>query len=369
MTETRSYAADCLTPQPYIDLDIVERNIRSMADRLRACGIAHRPHIKSGKSVRLARMQLEAGAIGITVAKLSEAEVFVKTGFSDILIAFAIVGERNLARFAELHWQADLLTTVDSPEGAAGLAEVGLRTGKPVRVLVEIDGGLHRGGRQPGEDAAQFALAVNALDGLRVEGVMNYAGTIYGNRTPEAFERAVDAEAAELAESVARMRAYGLDIGIVSSGSTPSALFCERLRGVTEVRAGNYLFFDASGIGMGLAREADCALRVLSTVVSTPLPGLATIDAGTKTLTSDGAHGRTGHGIVVGRPGIEIVKLNEEHGFLRFDPALERVAVGERIEIIPNHSCVIPNLYDELPGLRGGRLQESIRIDARGCNY
>lgn len=358
-----------ITPQPIIDLDIVERNIKSMSERLNQYGIKHRPHIKSSKSVQLAGKQLAAGAIGITVAKLSEAEVFVNAGISDILIAYAIVGEVNLERFARLHERADLLTTVDSLAGAGGLARVGLRSGKPVRVLIEVDGGLHRGGRQPGEDAAAFAKTVQEMAGIEVAGVMNYAGTIYKNTTRQGFIDAVTAEAALLRETVERMKAYGVPVDIISSGSTPSALFCEHLQGVTEVRAGNYIFFDASGIGMGLAAEEDCALRVLATVISTPLPGLATIDAGTKTLTSDKAHGRPGFGIVVGRPGIEITALNEEHGFLAFDPQQEQLSIGEQIEIIPNHSCVIPNLYTELQGVRQGQAAERLVIDARGCNY
>lgn len=360
---------DGITPQPFIDLDIAERNIAAMAARLRERGILHRPHIKSSKSVAMARRQLDAGACGITVAKLSEAEVFADAGITDILIAYPIIGERNLERFAELHRRAELLTTVDGMTVAEGLAQVGVRAGKPVRVLIEIDGGLHRGGRQAGEDAARFAQTVHGMAGLAVEGVMNYAGAIYANTTKLGFRQAVEAESALVGETVRLMKAYGVPVRMVSSGSTPSALFCEYLQGVTEVRAGNYVFFDASGVGMGLAREEDCALRVLSTVVSTPLPGLATIDAGTKTLTSDGAHGRSGFGIVVGRPGIEIVKLNEEHGFLKYNPDREQLAVGDRIEIIPNHSCVIPNLYDELPGVRQGKLAERIAIDARGCNY
>ncbi|WP_068787304.1 alanine racemase [Paenibacillus phocaensis] len=358
-----------ITPQPIIDLDIVDRNIAAMARRLKEHGLRHRPHIKSSKSVWLARKQIAAGAIGITAAKLSEAEVFVNAGIGNILIAYSIVGEVNLKRFAKLHARADLLTTVDSLAGAEGLASVGRESGKPVRVLVEVDGGLHRGGRQPGEDAASFAKAVHAMDGLVVEGIMNYAGTIYKNTNRQGFIDAVTVESALLKKTVERMKADGVPIGIVSSGSTPSALFCDYLQDVTEVRAGNYIFFDASGVGMGLAAEEDCALRILTTVISVPLPGMATIDAGTKTLTSDKAHGRPGYGIVVGRPGIEVSGLNEEHGFLTFDPAKEQLAVGDRIEIIPNHSCVIPNLYDEIQGVRRGEAAERISIDARGCNY
>ncbi|MBD2844070.1 alanine racemase [Paenibacillus sp. IB182496] len=362
--------ADLPTPQALIELEIAERNIARMAERLRRAGIRHRPHIKTSKSVTWARKQLEAGAIGISVAKLAEAEVFAAAGIRELLIAYPIIGAPQLRRFAALHaGGGELLTTIDSLTGARGLSDVGVAAGRPVQALIEIDGGLHRGGRQPGEDTLRFALEAMELPGLQIRGVMNYAGTIYRNTSPAGFIAAVQEEARQLAASVALLREHGIDTGIVSSGSTPSALYCEHLQGVTEVRAGNYLYFDASGVALGLAAEADCALRVLATVVSTPCPGRATIDAGTKTLTSDKAHNRAGHGIVVGRPDLRIEGLNEEHGFIVYDPQEGRLTVGDRLLIIPNHSCVIPNLYDALPGVRGGRVTERIAVEARGCNY
>ncbi|MEF3306707.1 alanine racemase [Paenibacillus sp. GYB003] len=357
------------TPAVVADLDIVERNIARMAALLKAQGIAHRPHIKTTKSVYFARKQLEAGAIGITVAKLAEAEVFADAGFQSILVAYPIVGDDKLERFAHLHRRTEMIATVDSVEGAQGMSKVGEATGKPVRTLIEIDGGLHRGGRQPGDDAVRFAREIAAYPGIRISGIMGYFGTIYGNRDEASFREAVRRES-ETMRGVARsLREAGIAVDIISTGSSPAALLCDELRGATEVRAGNYIFFDASGVAMGLAREEDCALRVIATVVSTPLPGRATIDAGTKTLTSDKAHHREGFGIVVGRPDIRITGLNEEHGFLQFDPDAAPLRVGDRVEIIPNHSCVIPNLCDRINGVRGGRAELSIPIDARGRNY
>jgi D-serine deaminase-like pyridoxal phosphate-dependent protein len=356
------------TPTVIVDLDIVEANIARMAEKLRAHGIRHRPHIKTHKSVQLAKKQLKAGARGITVAKLAEAEVFAEAGFDDILVAYPIVGDDKLRRFAELHRKAGMIATADSVTVAEGLSRVGESTGKRVRILIEIDGGLHRGGRQPGQDALEFARAIRPLPGLEIVGLMGYFGTIYGHSDEQALIDATKREAAAMRETADLLRRNGFDIGIVSTGSSPAAAMCEHLDGITEVRAGNYIFSDASGMGIGIAREQDCALRVLATVVSVPLPGCATIDAGTKTLTSDKAHHREGFGYVVGHPEIRIVGLNEEHGFLQFDPSVD-LKVGDRIEIIPNHACVIPNLYAYVNGVRGGRVTEQITIDARGCNY
>ncbi|WP_249898830.1 alanine racemase [Paenibacillus sp. PK3_47] len=357
------------TPAPIIDLDILEKNINRMAGRLQAAGISHRPHIKSHKSAQIARMQLDAGAAGITVAKLAEAEVFAAAGVEPILIAYPVIGADKLERYARLHLEHKLLTTVDSLTCAAGLSEIGMRTGKPVEVLIEIDGGLHRGGRQAGEDTLHFALELLKLPGIRIAGVMGYFGTIYNNCGAEAFRQAAGEEAVLMRNTAELLRSTGVPVDIISTGSSPAALMSGELEGVTEVRAGNYVFFDASGIGMGLAGEEECALRVIATVVSTPLPGRATIDAGTKTLTSDKAHGREGFGIVVGYPEVTLSALNEEHGFLQYDPEEVSLKIGDRIEIIPNHSCVIPNLHQQVAGVRGGRRTTWIQIDARGCSY
>jgi D-serine deaminase-like pyridoxal phosphate-dependent protein len=361
--------SEVTTPAVIVDLDIAESNLSRMASLLQANGIRHRPHVKTHKSAYFAHKQLAAGAIGITVAKLSEAEVFVKHGIDDILIAYPIIGEDKLRKFADLHLQASLLATVDSMTGAEGLSRVGTGTGKRVQVLIEIDGGLHRTGRQPGEDAVSFAKYVRDLPGIEIAGIMGYFGNIYKNTSEYAFREAVRSEGQILQQTVEQLNKEGIPVPIVSTGSTPASLLSEHLEGVTEVRAGNYLFFDVSAMDMGLAKEEDCALRVIATVVSRPLPGKATIDAGSKTLTSDRARTNPGYGRIVGAPGIVITALNEEHGFLEFDPAQVTLDVGDRVEIIPNHSCVLPNLTDAITAVRGGKAVDRIPVDARGCNY
>lgn len=356
------------TPAVVADLDIVERNIEAMAARLRAAGLAHRPHIKTHKSIALARKQARAGAQGITAAKIGEAEVFAAAGFDDIFIAYPLVGEDKWRRFGALHRRIRVSASIDSEEVAAGLSRVGESAGKPVPVLIEIDGGLHRGGRQPGEDAVRFAVRASAYPGIRVEGVMGYFGTVYDLETASQQAEFAAAEGETMRRAAADLRAAGLAAERVSAGSTPSAQWAERLSGVTEVRAGNYIFYDISALRMGIARVEDCALRVVATVVSVPAAGRATIDAGSKTLSSDRARHADGFGCVVGHPGVAVSALNEEHGLLAFDPGAVRFRVGDRVEIIPNHACALPNLCDAIAGVRAGRAVETIRVDARGCS-
>jgi D-serine deaminase-like pyridoxal phosphate-dependent protein len=355
------------SPAVFVDLDIAERNLRLAAARTAAAGMKHRPHIKTHKSVYFAKKQLEYGAQGITVAKLAEAEVMVAHGIDDILIAFPLIGEEKLRRLQKLHNSARMTTIVDSLEGARGLNTVGTAE-KPLPVLIDIDCGVHRSGVQPGA-AVSFVRELQQLGNLDVVGLATYNGL----RHPTLAERVAKAEteARILGSTAAMLRAAGINVSVLSGGSTPALAMLDKLPGITEIRAGNYIFNDVATLAIGVAGETDCALRVLATVVSTPLPGYAAVDAGSKTLTSDSAAkvNREGFGYVVGKPGIAIEKLNEEHGYLRYDPGLYNIQVGDRIEIIPNHSCVLPNLCDFIYGVRAGMVERQIAIEARGKNY
>ncbi|MCL6547706.1 MAG: alanine racemase [Alicyclobacillus sp.] len=355
------------TPAVIVDLDIVDRNIRTFEERLAPYGIAHRPHIKTHKSVEMARRQLAAGAIGITCAKLGEAEVFAEGGVTDILLAYPLVGKDKLARFAALHQHVRMMTTVDSLEVARGLADVGAATGKPVDVLVELDLGMHRCGVQP-QDAATFAEAVRALGNLHVVGVMEYNALARTGLSIDGLRGALRQESDAVAAVVEDLRRGGFDIQIVSAGSTVAGMLPDALHGITEVRSGTYIYQDATAMDIGFATEADCAIRVVTTVVSTPVAGRATVDAGSKTLTSDHAVRHPGYGVVVGHPDVTVCSLSEEHGCLEFDPQQTSFAIGDRIQIIPNHACVISNLTDGVYGVRGGEVVGPIRIDARGRN-
>lgn len=355
------------TPAVIVDLNIVERNISNLAKIVQSAGIKHRPHIKAHKSTFLAKKQLAEGAVGITCAKLGEAEVFANKGFDDILIAFPIIGKEKLARLRALAKEITISTVVDSVEVAEGLSTIGEQIGKKIPVYIEIDSGIQRCGRQPGDDTVQFARSIQHLQGIEIMGVLSYAGQIYGLRSKDELHKMAKYEATTLVETANALKDAGFNIREISGGSSISTKFAYDMQGITEVRAGNYIFHDVAQIEIGMVKPEDCALRVIATVVSAAAPGRAVIDAGSKTLTSDGASFATGHGFVMEYPEMEIYKLNEEHGYLRFDESI-KLKIGQKLTIIPNHACVIPNLCDELIAVRDEKVVTTFPIEARGKN-
>jgi D-serine deaminase-like pyridoxal phosphate-dependent protein len=204
---------------------------------------------------------------------------------------------------------------------------------------------------------------------LQIKGIFTYNGDLYHTENTEQLCELVARESRLLTDTAEELRRHQIPVEVVSGGSTPALLALEQLHGVTEIRSGNYLFNDVSGIQFGTASVEDCALRVLATVISTPLPGYATIDAGSKTLTNDLSVRGKDCGLIVGLPGVQLVDLNEEHGYLRYDPDRVQLYVGDRIEIIPNHACVLPNLCDRIYGVCGDDVVREITVDARGRNY
>lgn len=357
------------TPAVHIDLDIVERNIRRAVDSLGAAGIAHRPHIKVHKSVYFAKKQIAMGCKGITCAKLGEAEVMAAGGIDDILLAFPMIGQDKLERYGALASRAGLTlrTIINSMESARGLSALGERLGRRLQVLIEIDGGINRGGIPiPGTALEKYAMAVKDLPGIEIVGVEYYGGDIYGCATADEVRLRSRREGEEVVSCGERLKALGLTPSILSAGSSFSMLYPEELKGITECRAGNYIFRDCSLLSIGLVTPEDCALRVRATVVNRQDARHAIIDAGTKTLTSDRV-GAEGLGYIVEAPEVMIYKMNEEHGFLE-SPTEVPFAIGEAISVIPNHSCVVPNLAEEVYGMRGGALETVIPVDARGMN-
>ena len=357
------------TPAIHIDLDVVERNIKRALDGLTAAGVAHRPHIKVHKSLYFAKKQLAMGCKGVTCAKLGEAEVMADGGVNDILLAFPMIGRDKLERYGKLVSREGLTlrSIINSVEGAEGMSALGQRIGRPLPVLIEIDGGINRGGIRTDDSLEAFAKQVKNLPGIAIEGIEYYAGDIYSRRTREEIRQRVQQERDDVLSVAERLRALGLTMNILSAGTSFSLLFPEELAGVTEVRSGNYIFNDGSLLSLGHIGPEDCALRVRSTVVTRPDPNHAIVDAGSKTITTDRVGGWEKFGYVVEAPEVEIYKLNEEHGFLQ-SPREIPFRVGDVISIIPNHSCVVPNLADEVYGMRGGKLETVIPVDARGRN-
>ena len=358
------------TPSVIVDLAQLERNIGEMAALARDAGVALRPHIKTHKTPQIARMQLEAGAVGVTCAKLGEAETLIDAGIDDVFICYPLVTGLKARRLAELARRARVSTIVDSPEGIAALSAAFAAEPEPLETLVKVNTGLNRVGVAPGAEALALARKVADAPGLRFGGVCAHEGMTYAY--PDAGERAAAGRAAsERLVAVAReLAGAGLPCERVSSGSTPGASASAAVEGVTELRPGNYVFYDAMQIGLGVATPERCALRVLVTVVSHAARDRAVIDAGSKTLTSDkGAHGMAssgGYGIVVGKEDVQIERLSEEHGWLRLDPRGSDVAIGEPLTIIPVHACPVANLAPELVMVRDGAIVDRWPVAAQG---
>ncbi len=356
---------DLDTPVLVVDLDRLEANVEDMAARARAAGVRLRPHTKTHKTPEIARLQVAAGAAGITVAKLGEAEVMAGAGLTDILVAYPLVGAAKLERLARLREVSRVIVSLDSLEVARGLGALGVASGEPVEVYVEVDTGLHRLGRPVGEATAELVERVAAVPGIRVLGLMTHAGHAYGVG-PGELEALVAEEVAGLRATMALSALRGVEIGELSVGSTPTARAELASAGVTEARPGTYVFNDTTMIELGAATEATCAAHVLATVVSRPSEDRFVIDAGSKCLTSDGDD-RPGWLRVAGRDDLAFEFLNEEHGVGRLDPEPGRgLAVGDKVLVIPSHVCPVVNLFDSMTLVREGRVEGEWAIAARG---
>lgn len=341
------------TPSVVIDLDVVESNLLRGAKFAVSNGLNFRPHVKTHKIPQLAKAQLELGAVGITAQKISEAEVMIEAGITDVLISFNIVGTRKLQRLSRLFDRAEIRTVADNVQVVSGLAEHFQNSDRQLGVLVEIDGHLDRCGVTSADEAIGVVQEIVAAGGLRFDGFMVYPAP---KRWAEALEF--------LKECKERCNSEGIAVRILSSGGTPDMLNLVAGTDLTEYRAGSYIYNDRSLVEFGSVALEDCALSILATVVSTPTESRAIVDAGSKTLSSD-LFGMEGFGIVKGHPQARVFGLSEEHGHLEF-PAGKRPEIGDKIEIVPNHCCVVSNLADEVNFVRGDQSVSKKPVAARG---
>jgi D-serine deaminase-like pyridoxal phosphate-dependent protein len=356
--------AQLSTPAVVVDLDVLERNISRMATRAREAGVRLRPHAKTHKCPEIGRLQRSAGAWGLSLAKLGEAEVFVEAGFDDLFLAYPTVGEDKARRLLALSDRARLAVGVDSVDGARSLADAFHAAGRRLEVVLKVDVGYGRIGVLP-EQAVAVAREISELPGLRLRGVFTHAGHGYLAEDRAGVEDIARLEGERLVETATRLREAGLPVDEVSVGSTPTAAVAMRIGGVTECRPGNYVFHDASQVALGTCGLEDCALTIVATVVSVPAADRAVVDAGSKTLSSDPLRPRAGgHGRILGRES-RLEKLSEEHGVIGVVPG-ESFRVGERVRILPNHACVVANLHDHLVGVSGERVETVLAIEARG---
>jgi D-serine deaminase-like pyridoxal phosphate-dependent protein len=342
------------TPCAVIDMDKVERNIARVQAACAAAGVANRPHIKTHKSPLLAKMQIAAGASGVTCQKLGEAEVMADAGIDDILISYNLIGEEKMARLGALQAKANITIAADNPVVIAGLPQAANISGRPLSVVVECDTGRKRAGVETPADAVALARRIASSKGLTFAGFMFYpteSGWVDAQRF---FDQAR-----------AGVREHGLDATMVSTGGTPNLKNLGSLKGATEHRPGTYIYNDRMQVAAGVATWDDCALNIYSTVVSRAAPERGILDAGSKTLTSD-TGGLDGFGLILEHPEARIARFAEEHGFLDLSRSNTRPNIGDVVRIVPNHVCVVVNMMDEVVMVRGDEIIGTLPIAARG---
>jgi D-serine deaminase-like pyridoxal phosphate-dependent protein len=342
------------TPAVTVDLAIMEANIRRVQAHLARHGVANRPHVKTHKIPAIGKMQMEAGAVGITVQKVGEAEVFADAGVGDdVLLTFNVLGRAKLDRLMAVAKRVRRLAVVlDNDVVARGLSEAGARHGVDVPFLIECDTGFGRNGVQTPQAVLDLARIAMKLPRLAFEGLMTFP-----NRDPDTrvfFEQAL-----------ALFQQAGIPVPVVSGGGTPALATVGKFPMLTEHRAGTCVYNDAMVVASGNATWDDCAMRIRCTVVSRPTSTRAILDAGTKVLTSD-QYGMKGYGHVLEYPEAAITAVSEEHGTVDLSACPEQPRVGDVVHVVPNHCCVVSNMVDEVYGVRSGRVEVVWPVAARG---
>jgi D-serine deaminase-like pyridoxal phosphate-dependent protein len=342
------------TPAVTVHLDVMEANIRRVHGYLAQHGVGNRPHIKTHKIPAIGKLQMQAGAVGITCQKLGEVEVFTDAGVADdVLLTFNVLGRGKTERLMALSKRLKRLAVVlDNEVVARGLSEAAVAHGGEVPFLVECDTGFGRNGVQSPEAALDLARIAMKLPRLRFEGLMTFP-----NRDPET--RIFLTRALEL------FKQAGIPVPVVSGGGTPAIFRAQDLPMLTEHRAGTYIYNDVMTVASGAATWADCAMQVRATVVSRPTDTRAVIDAGTKVLTSDQYHVK-GYGHVMEYPEAVVTGLSEEHGIVDLSDCRERPKIGDVVSVVPNHCCVVSNMVDEVYGVRDGTVEVTWPVAARG---
>lgn len=343
--------ADIQTPAIIADLAMMQHNMKKFQAYADSNHCALRPHIKTHKIPRIAKMQLEYGAKGITCAKLGEAEVMADNGFDDIFMAYPVIGPAKIQRFLDLSQRIRMICSVDSLEGAAAISAAAKDRGITAEVRMEVDIGAHRTGVVPSE-AVELGKRIYDLPNLNLSGIFGYKAMVYQGKStldPASAGR----EEGELLVAVAEaLRAAGVPIREVSGGSTPTAQYVAAVEGVTEIRPGTYVFQDAQRIVQQATSPEECCGIMKVTVVSTPEKNRAVIDAGTKTLAGDSKlHADpmylNSYGQIIGHENLRIERMNEEHGMIVSDGETN-LRVGDTLYVIPNHICTCINLFDEI---------------------
>lgn len=359
------------TPALVVDLDKLRHNIDEMAQRAKKAGIALRPHIKTHKTPIIAHMQIKAGAVGIACAKLGEAEVMAAAGIEDIFIAYPIVGQDKIERLFNLtRWVPMISTSVDTFEAARTLNDAAIARGQCIDVIVEIEAGYRRTGIEPGKQLLRFVKEiVTSMPGLRYKGLMYMAGETCKHLEREKQLAGEQAGARIATEAAALLRAHGIETEVISGGSTPGAQYMDKLEGITEYRAGCYVFGDMNYADLGAHTREQMALTILTTVVSVPSvpePDHFAVDAGSKALTHCLARTTPGHGVFVQYPNLTVNVASEEHGAVHLPKGTKPPRIGTKLDIYPNYVSDVVNMFDKLWVVQGNDLIAVWDILGRG---
>lgn len=354
-----------LTPAAIVDLDRMEANLDRMAAYVRRHGLGLRPHTKTHKAPGLAAEQIRRGAIGLTVAQLHEAQVMGDVS-PDILLAHPPVGAPKLRRLFALPAGLHLTVALDSAAALDALAQAAGAHGRDIGVLIELDLGMRRVGIADIAEAVRLCQRCSRLDGVTWRGIMFYPGHIREHVTQQ--DEALARVDAALQSALTALGDAGLTPAVVSAGSTPAAYASHRIRGLTEIRPGTYIYNDRTTAEIGACTWNECAYTVLATVISTAVPGQAVVDAGSKALFREELRGSAaaGFGALLDRPEVVVKGMSEEHGLLDLSRTDWQPRIGEIVRIVPNHVCVSVNLHDTVWGVRGDRIERRWSVPARG---
>lgn len=340
---------DLETPSVLIDLNRMERNIARMQARCDELGLKFRPHIKTHKIPDIAKMQLEAGAIGIACQKVSEAEVFSTAGINDIQIPYNIIGPQKTSRLADLALYNRVTVSADHPTVIAGLSEAAKANEISIRVMVDLATEIERTGA-PVDQVVTLAKKIDQDEHLYFAGLLVYPS----NSVMRPY----------IQEAIAQLNQAGIQVEAVSGGGSGAALQAHEVPELTELRVGTYVFNDLGTVAKGWASLDDCAMTVMATVVSHPTNDRVILDSGSKTLAADRYDNL--HGYILEYPEARIYQLSEEHAHVDMSACQNRPVIGERVHVIPVHTCVVTNLHNEIYGVNGEDVEVVWPVAARG---
>jgi D-serine deaminase-like pyridoxal phosphate-dependent protein len=365
----RSKYASIDTPALLLDYDILLKNLQDMQQKADQYNVKLRPHTKTHKMPELAKLQVSVGACGITVAKVGEAEVMAENGLQDIFIANEIIGFTKMLRIRELHRKITIRLGVDNEYQVDQLHEVFKDEAKPIEVLIEVEVGENRSGVITDEQVIALTRHIQSRPGVLLKGVFSHEGHSYKAQDVEDCQRICRESQLRTLRAANIAKGLGAPVTIVSIGATPSMMHSAVIEGITEVRPGTYIFMDV-GQGTAISDYSRCAATVLASVISMPTEERIVLDVGAKALTmqtrSGGICTTTGYGLVKNSNNVRLSGMYDEHGLIYSKEWRSALAVGDKIEVIPNHICPVCNLYDSAYLVSKGEVLKEIPILCRG---